>query len=68
MRSDDDEPQSPLSGRPGPRLAPLPLDMLGVGELQDYIGELRAEIARVEAAVARKQDHRSVADSFFRKP
>jgi uncharacterized small protein (DUF1192 family) len=32
-----------------------------------YIGELHDEIARAEAAIARKQDHRAAADQFFRK-
>ncbi len=48
------------------RLTPLVLDALGVAELQDYIGELRAEIARVEADIDGKQRHRSAADAFFR--
>ena len=48
------------------RVVPLPLDPLGVAELQGYIAELRAEIARAEVAIGRKQDHRGVADSFFR--
>jgi uncharacterized small protein (DUF1192 family) len=60
---DDDKP------RPRPRkLATLPLDLLGVVELQNYIEELRAEIARVEAEIGRKTSHRSAADAFFRKP
>lgn len=60
---DDDEPR-----RPARRLTPLPLDTLGVEELRAYIGELREEIARVEADIGRKQGHRSAADAFFRKP
>ncbi len=48
------------------RVVTLPLEPLGVAELHDYIAELRAEISRAEAAIARKQDHRGVADSFFR--
>jgi uncharacterized small protein (DUF1192 family) len=50
------------------RLEKLLLDTLGVEELHDYIGELRGEIARVEADIARKQSHKSAADAFFRKP
>ena len=53
--------------RPKRRLEPLLLDALGVAELDGYIGELRAEIARCEGAIARKEAHRSAADGFFRK-
>jgi uncharacterized small protein (DUF1192 family) len=49
------------------RLQQLLLDPLGVDELIAYIGELHDEIARAEAAIARKQDHRAAADQFFRK-
>jgi len=44
------------------------LDPMGVEELHAYIGELREEIARVEAEIGRKQGHRSAAEAFFRKP
>ena len=50
------------------RLEKLVLDTLGIEELRDYIGELKAEIARVEADIERKGSHRSAADAFFRKP
>ena len=64
MTIDDDE-----NPRPKPRrLTPPPLDLLGVAELREYIDELRAEIARVEGDINRKQSHRSAADAFFRKP
>jgi uncharacterized small protein (DUF1192 family) len=60
-----DEDETP---RPRPaRLTKLPLDLLGVAELNEYIDELRTEIARVEAEVGRKTSHRSAADAFFRK-
>jgi len=48
------------------RLEALLLDSLGVEELRDYIGELRDEIARVEADIGRKTSHRSAADAFFK--
>ena len=51
-----------------PKLIPPPLGPMGVAELAAYIEELRAEIARVEADSARKQDHRAAADAFFRPP
>ena len=62
-RDDDDVPVRKRS-----RLERLVLDPLGIEELRDYIGELREEIARVEADIARKQSHHSAADVFFRKP
>jgi uncharacterized small protein (DUF1192 family) len=50
------------------RLEKLVLDTLGIEELRDYIGELRDEIARVEADIDRKHSHKNAADAFFRKP
>jgi uncharacterized small protein (DUF1192 family) len=50
------------------RLEKLVLDTLGIDELRDYIDELKAEIARVEADIGRKQNHRSAADAFFKRP
>jgi uncharacterized small protein (DUF1192 family) len=63
MAQDEDAP--PVRRR---RLEPLLLDSLGIEELQAYIGELRAEIARVELDITRKSSHRSAADAFFRRP
>jgi uncharacterized small protein (DUF1192 family) len=59
---DEDAPRPKIS------LQTPPLDPLGVAELHAYIAELRTEIDRAEAAIARKQGHRAAADSFFRKP
>jgi uncharacterized small protein (DUF1192 family) len=56
------------STRKRSRLEKLVLDTLGIEELRDYIAELQAEIARVEADIERKQGHRSAADAFFRRP
>ena len=63
MAQDEDEPV-----RRKKRLERLVLDTLGIGELHDYISELKDEIARVEADIGRKQNHKSAADAFFRKP
>lgn len=63
MARDDDEPVSKHN-----RLEPPLLDTFSVDELHDYIAELKAEIIRVEADIARKQSHRSAADAFFRRP
>jgi uncharacterized small protein (DUF1192 family) len=43
------------------------LSMLSVEELTERIGLLRAEIARLEAAVTAKQASRSAADQFFKR-
>jgi uncharacterized small protein (DUF1192 family) len=63
MAEDDDLPV-----RKRIRLEKLVLDSLGIEEMRDYIDELKAEIMRVEADIARKQSHRTAADSFFRRP
>ena len=58
---EDDEP------RPrAPLLAAPPLDRLGVAELEAYIAGLRAEVARAEAEIGRKQGMRAAADAFFK--
>jgi len=63
MAREEDEP---LTKRR--RLEPLLLDSLGIDELRGYIEELRTEIARVEADIGRKSNHRSAADAFFKRP
>jgi uncharacterized small protein (DUF1192 family) len=63
MAQQDDEP---LTKRR--RLEPLLLDSLGIAELHSYIDELKTEIARVEADIGRKNNHRSAADAFFKRP
>jgi uncharacterized small protein (DUF1192 family) len=62
MAEDDDAPP-----RKRIRLEKLVLDTLSIEELRDYIAELQAEIARVEADIERKQSHRNAADAFFRR-
>jgi len=60
------EPDEP---RPPPRrVQSLSLDLLGVDELNAYIGELEAEIVRVRGEIVRKQRHREAAQAFFRIP
>ena len=62
LDTDDLDPQ-PRVPKPKPR----DLDQLSVAELADYIDDLRSEIARAEAAIGRKRDHRSGAEAFFKK-
>jgi uncharacterized small protein (DUF1192 family) len=47
---------------------PRPLDGMSVDELRTYVDELKAEIARVEAAIGAKSSHLAAADAFFKKP
>ena len=61
----DDEDNLPK--KPQARLPKLLLDPLGIAELRAYIEELKGEVVRVEAEIARKQTHRSSADAFFRR-
>jgi uncharacterized small protein (DUF1192 family) len=63
--SGEDEDAAPKA-RKG-RIQQLVLDSLGIAELENYIGELRAEISRAEAEIRRKQGHRSTADALFRR-
>lgn len=43
------------------------LDSLSVDELNDYIGELRDEIVRVEGEIKRKKASAEAASLFFKK-
>jgi uncharacterized small protein (DUF1192 family) len=63
MTFDDDTPPP----RPT-RLVKLPLDRLSVSELEEYIAELREEIARVVQDIDKKGRHRHAAEAFFKKP
>ena len=59
MDTDDLEPKRPT-------MEPKDLDLMGVEELNDYLSELKAEAARVEAKIASKTDYKSNAESFFK--
>ncbi len=45
---------------------PRNLERLSVSELQEYIGELKSEIERVEGEVTRKKASEEAASSFFK--
>ena len=49
-------------------LIPPPLDTLGIDELNAYIADLEAEIARVKAKIASKDAHKAAAAAFFKNP
>ena len=42
------------------------LEIMGVSELEDYIAELEAEVARARAMIDSKQSHRSGAEALFK--
>lgn len=48
-------------------LQPRPLEPWSIGDLEEYIANLEAEIARAKAVIAAKQAHRSGLDGLFKK-
>ncbi|MCJ2090168.1 DUF1192 domain-containing protein [Methylobacterium sp. E-005] len=62
MRDDDDRPRKAVSHEIG-----QPLDTLSLSDLDERIGLLRAEIARIEAARTAKQAAQGAADAFFKR-
>ena len=48
-------------------LKPKDLTLLGIAELEEYIGGLEAEIARARAEIAAKQKQRSGAEALFKR-
>jgi uncharacterized small protein (DUF1192 family) len=59
----DEQDLEPLTKRTKPK----DLEVMSVEALKEYIAGLEAEIERARAAIAAKEDHRSAADSFFKK-
>lgn len=54
---------------PKKKAAPLRnLEIMGIKELHDYIGELKAEIVRAENAIAAKESVKQGAEALFKKP
>jgi uncharacterized small protein (DUF1192 family) len=62
MPMDWDEPRTVKK-----RLEPANLEVMGVAELTEYVGELQAEIARVRTTIAAKEKTRAGAEALFRK-
>ena len=58
----DLEDLEPLSKKPKPK----DLDNLGVEELEDYLAELEAEMARVREKLAAKKAYLSGAETLFK--
>ena len=60
MFSDDDlDPKTK-------RLKLRPLDNVSVPELKDYVVQLKEEIARAEADIAKKEKSKAAADAIFK--
>jgi uncharacterized small protein (DUF1192 family) len=47
---------------------PKLLDDMSIDDLKEYVVNLKAEIARVEAAIKAKQAHMAAMDALFKKP
>jgi len=47
--------------------APVDLETMSIEAIGDYIEGLQGEIERAKQAIARKQNAKSAADSFFRR-
>ena len=61
MAEEDDD--LPRALRP----KPMDLDVMSIGELSEYIGELEAEIERIRMAVIRKEKQKLAADAVFKR-
>lgn len=59
----DWEDLDPKTKKPKPRN----LDIMGIEELEDYISDLEAEIARVRQAIAAKRSVKAGAEALFKK-
>jgi uncharacterized small protein (DUF1192 family) len=59
MDVDDLDPRARPSG-------PKPLDRMSVGDLEEYVAALEAEIERAKKAIAARKGHRSAADAVFK--
>jgi uncharacterized small protein (DUF1192 family) len=59
----DEEDPLPRSKKPEPRN----IEVLSIEALGEYIAELEAEIARVQAEIEAKRAHLSGAEAIFRK-
>ncbi|HBR67980.1 MAG TPA: DUF1192 domain-containing protein [Rhodospirillaceae bacterium] len=53
---------------PKPKTAGFPRNFanMSIGELEDYIGELKAEIARAEGDIVKKKASQEAAASIFK--
>ena len=57
-----DEEDPPSNRKPAPL---KDLTLLGIAELEEYIAALEGEIARAQAEIAEKRQHRGGAEALF---
>lgn len=60
---DDEEARPKVTGA----VIGCDLRALSVSDLEAYVGQLKAEIARVEAEIGRRRDVRGAAEALFRR-
>jgi uncharacterized small protein (DUF1192 family) len=58
----NDEDLDPLTKRRKPRV----LDKMSIEELENYIADMKEEIIRVEADIAKKKAHKDAISSLFK--
>lgn len=61
INPDDLDPARPVAKK-------RDLQIMSVGELEEYIAELEAEIVRADAAIAQKMAHKQGIEALFGKP
>ncbi len=59
----EEEDDLPRALRP----KPTDLDVMSIGELSEYIGELEVEIERIRMAIIRKEEQMLAAGAVFKK-
>lgn len=62
LRDDDNEPRRKVVHDLG-----QPLDLLSIGELEERIAALRAEITRLEGAITARRATRAAAADIFKR-
>lgn len=65
MAAPDDEDEIAKSKRP--QVFPRDLYGMGVEQMRDYIADLNAEIAKVEAQIAKQHGMKNAAEALFGK-
>ena len=59
----EDLDEQPRALRPNP----FDLDVMSIGELSEYIGELESEIERVRSTIVGKEEQKLAADAVFKR-